>query len=312
MTGCVIYSAEECDEAIYGLRMLDAGARMRRTRCLVLKGNKRAERELGGLGVNLQYVPVNTYVEEFRKVSAKGEAEALAHGFASRARSVRHLSSNDLVNGARAYIAARRILEREEADAITMDCLGMGKQHKDVCLPCLGWSHMNDQGIPAACEADMGAVASHITVQYLFNQPGFQQDPVADTMEDAVIGAHCSCPTCLDGCGEESEPFDLMHHHAERDITARTLWREGQRVTSVDIHPGNSNRKTRMEIATGTVLSNLSVPPNGGCVVSVRVKFDSDTDVRAFPGFHQVWFYGDYGEKLEEFCQLYDFEAEWV
>jgi len=158
----------------------------------------------------------------------------------------------------------------------------------------------------------MGAVASHIAVQYLFDRPGFQQDPVADTMHDAVIGAHCSCPTCLNGCGKESEPFELMHHHAERDITTRTIWKQGQRVTSVDIYPGNSKRKTRMEIATGTVLSNLSVPPNGGCVVSVRVKFDSDTDVRTFPGFHQVWFYGDYGEKLEEFCQLYDWEAEWV
>lgn len=311
-TGCVIYSAEEFDEAIYGMHMLDAGARMRQTRCVVLKGNKRAERELGDLGVNLQYVPVNTYVKEFRRAESEGEAEALASKFASQAREVHELTDKNLVDAARAYIASRRIIEREEADCITMDCLGMGKQHRDICLPCLAWSRFNDQGVPAACEADMGAMASHILVQYLFERPGFQQDPVADTMHDAVIGAHCSCPTRLNGFDKQSEPFGLMHHHAKRDVTARPLWKKGQRVTSVDVYPGNSKRKTRMEIATGTVLSNLRVPPNGGCVVSVRVEFDSDTDVRAFPGFHQLWFYGDYGQKLEEFCQLYDFEAEWV
>ncbi len=44
---------------------------------------------------------------------------------------------------------------------------------------------MNDGGIPAACEADLGACATHALVQSLFDRPGFQQDPVADTFHDA-------------------------------------------------------------------------------------------------------------------------------
>ena len=47
---------------------------------------------------------------------------------------------------------------------------------------------MNDDGIPAACEADVGAIATHVIVQYLFDRPGFQQDPVADTAADALLG----------------------------------------------------------------------------------------------------------------------------
>ena len=76
---------------------------------------------------------------------------------------------------------------------------------------------MNDDRIPAACEADTGAVASHIIVQYLFDRPGFQQDPVADTLNNAIIGAHCSCPTRLNGFDRPPEPFDLTHHHGNRD-----------------------------------------------------------------------------------------------
>jgi L-fucose isomerase-like protein len=69
-----------------------------------------------------------------------------------------------------------------------MDCLGaLGPI--DVSLPCIAWSRMNDDGIPAACEADVGAVASLVMTHYLFDRPGFQQDPVADTADDTIIGA---------------------------------------------------------------------------------------------------------------------------
>ena len=53
-------------------------------------------------------------------------------------------------------------------------------------------------------------------------------------------------------------------------------------------------------------------PPAGGCVVSVRVKFDGDQDVLDFPGFHQVFFYGDYKRELVEFCQLFGLDAQVV
>ena len=63
-----------------------------------------------------------------------------------------------------------------------------------------------------------------------------------------------------------------------------------------------------MLIAAGTVLDNVSVPPAGGCVVSVMVKFDGVADVLAFPGFHQIFFYGDYKRAVVQFCRLFGLE----
>ena len=171
---------------------------------------------------------------------------------------------------------------------------------------------MNDDGVPAACEADWGAVASHVMVQYLFDRPGFQQDPVADTATDSIIGAHCSCPTRLNGFDKPSEPFELMHHHGNRDAVPRTLWKPGTRVTSLDVLPSNNEKPTEVLISEGTVLDNISVPPAGGCVVSVRVKFDGDQNVLTFPGFHQLFFYGQFAKKLKDFCQLYKLNAKIV
>jgi hypothetical protein len=173
---------------------------------------------------------------------------------------------------------------------------------------------MNDDGIPAACEADIGAIAAQIMVQYLFDRPGFQQDPVADTSDDTIIGAHCSCPTRLNGFSEPSEPFELIHHHGNRDAVPRTIWKVGQRVTCLDVMPANGKeyKRSQLLISTGTVVENMAVPPSGGCVVSVKVKFDDGHNVLSYPGFHQLFFYGDYKRELEDFCQLFNFEPNLV
>jgi len=311
--GCVIYSTDDFGQAAFGLKMLKAGPKIRHTRCVVLAGNRRFDSSMADLGINLRYVPAKTFLDQYRATPDTDQILAMADEYMARARRRRGATRQDVITGIKSYIVAGDILQREECDAITMDCLGvLGKT--EVSLPCIAWSRMNDDGIPAACEADLGAAASHMVVQYLFDRPGFQQDPVADTLHNAIIGAHCSCPTRLNGFEKPPEPFDIVHHHGNRDAVPRTLWRKGQRVTSLDVLPGDENagHKTKLLISTGTVLDNIDVPPSGGCVVSVRVKFDGDQPVLSFPGFHQIFFYGDYKQHLVEFCQLFGLESQVV
>lgn len=303
--GCFVCSTDDFRQVQFGMKMLHARAKMRATRCLVICGSQRRDVEMPQLGIGLRYIPAATFLDEYHKMPVDQEIETLAKELIQGARQMRGATNQDVINGIKSYVVARTLLERENADAITMDCLGALGPSK-VSLPCIAWSKMNDDGIPAACEADLGAVASHIMVQYLFDRPGFQQDPVPETAKQAIIGAHCSCPTKLAGFSAASEPYDIVHHHGARDATRRTLWKKGQRVTSVDVivDEANKNPPSRVLISTGEVLENISAPPAGGCVVSVMVKFDGGTNVLAYPGFHQVWFYGDYGRELTDFCRL--------
>ncbi len=311
--GCVIYSTDDFSQAAYGMKMLCAAAKMRRTRCVAIQGKERSETPLADTGITMQRVPAATFIEHYNRTPDSEDILAMASDYLRRARKVTGTTRQDVINGVKSYYVAGRILEAEQADAITMDCLGALGQIK-VSLPCIAWSRMNDDGIPAACEADYGAVASHIMTQYLFDRPGFQQDPVADTADDSVIGAHCSCPTRLNGFGTRPEPFDLMHHHGNRDAVPRTLWRKGQRVTSIDLLPGKADgtSPSKVLISAGTVLDNMDVPPSAGCVVSVKVKFDGRQEVLSFPGFHQIFFYGDYKHQMKDFCQLCKFDAQIV
>ncbi len=311
--GCVIYATNEFSQAAFGMKMLEAGARIKKARCVVIKGDKRMERSLADTGITLQYVPAQTFLEEYRALPVTKEIEAMADDYIHKAGKLIKATRQDVINGIKSYWVAGRFLEKEKADAISMDCLGALGQ-TEVSLPCIAWSRMNDDNIPAACEADTGAIATHVVVHYLFGRPGFQVDPVADTFDDTIIGAHCSSPTRLNGFGNHPEPFDLVHHHGNRDAVPRTHWREGQRITCLDIMPADPGESclSKFLISTGTVVKNMSVPPSGGCVVSVKVKMDGNRNVLTFPGFHQLFFYGEFKKELMDFCQLYNFKAEVV
>jgi len=306
-TGGFICSTDDFRQVRYGMKMLHAGAKMRATRCLVIAGNKAVDTEMPHLGIKLHSVPAKTFLDEYEKTPVGDEVLAMAKDLVRRATRQVKATQEDVISGIKSYVVARTLLIREQCDAITMDCLGALGRTK-VSLPCIAWSKMNDDGIPAACEADLGALVTHIVVQYLFDRPGFQQDPVAETMREAIIGAHCSCPTRLRGFGTEPEPFDIVHHHGQRDATARPVWKVGQRVTSADVLPGSDQAPTKMIISAGEVLENVAVPPAGGCVISVMVKFDGVSDVLAYPGFHQIFFYGDYKRELVQFCRLLNIE----
>lgn len=292
------------EQAAYGMKMLAASARLREMRYVVLKGDERRDTQIGHFGTKLRYVPARTFLDEYRQTETSPDVKRIARDYVRGATGMTGTTFEDVCNGVKSYLVARRILEREEADGITMDCLG-ALGHTEVSLPCIAWSRMLDHGIPAACEADLSACVTHALVQLLFDRPGFQQDPVPETTHGYLVGAHCSCPTRLNGFDQPPEPYRLSYHHGKRDAVPVTRWKPGQRVTVVDVlFPGKGEARPKLLISAGSVVENLSVPPAGGCVVSVMIKLDGVEDTLAYPGFHQQFLYGDFKRELQDYCQL--------
>ena len=303
--GILIASTDDFRQAALGLKMIKAGARLREMRFVVLRGDVRREERLAHFGTRLRYLPARTFLDEYERTEIDDLARRIASRYLRHATAIRGPSEQDVLNGVRSYLVARNILEREEADGITMDCLGaLGRTN--VSLPCISWSSMLDDGVPAACEADLGAAVTHALVQFLFDRPGFQQDPVPETARNCLVGAHCTCPTRLRGFAQPPEPYFLSYHHGKRDAVPVPQWTVGERVTVADILlPGEEGPEPRMLISTGTVVDNVSVPPSGGCVVSVMVELDGRPDLLDYPGFHQIFFYGDFKNELAAWCRLY-------
>ena len=303
--GAFISSTDDFSQTAYGMKMIAAGAKLRETRFIVLKGSERADREVRHFGTKLRYVPAHTFLDDYNKTPDTDEIRQISDDFLRNATGISGPTERDVLNGVKSFVVARNILKREQGDAITMDCLGALAKSK-VSLPCIAWAKMLDQGIPAACEADIGAAVTHALVQYLFDRPGFQQDPVPETARDCLIGAHCTCPTKLNGFTQPAEPYYLSHHHGKRDATPRPTWRVGQRVTVASVELAKQDQAApRMIMSAGEVVENVSVPPAGGCVVSVMVKLDGVDDYLSYPGFHQIFFYGDFKKDLRAYCRLH-------
>jgi len=301
-SGICLCCTDDFGQAAWGLRMLKTMARLREMRFVVLEGSEKKEERLAHFGTRLRWLPAADFIREYRKVKDTDEIQQMTAEYIRNATRVTGATEQDVVNGVKSFVAARNILEREEADGITMDCLGaLGKT--DISLPCISWARMNDCGVPAACEADLGACLTHALVQFLFDRPGFQQDPVPETARCLLIGSHCSCPTHLRGFDQPAEPFYISHHHGMRDAVPRTMWQPGERVTVADVLLEDP-AAPKMVISAGEVVDNIAVPPAGGCVVAVSLKIDGLTEPLDYPGFHQLFFYGDFKQQLKDYCRL--------
>ncbi len=226
-----------------------------------------------------------------------------------------YATREDVVNGIKSYLVAGKILSDEKADAISMDCLGT-LADKEISLPCISWSRMNDDGIPAACEADVGAIAAQIMVQYLFDRPGFQQDPAPLTVNNTLVGAHCTSPTKLRGFDKPPEPFILRSHsEADRGVAPQVLWPVGERMTIMDLYP-----PSLLRVGAGTVISNIEPSPKGhnpyeeagGCRTSVEVSVDGLDDIRDVKGFHQLFILGDFEQEFKNYAQLANLKVEHI
>jgi hypothetical protein len=297
-----VISSSDFDAVRYGMKMIKAAKQMRHSRLVILKGEQEKDAAVENLGTKLRTLPLQTFVRLYREIGVTDEVEKIARDYTSRAKKVVEPTPDDVRNAAKTYVVAQRILKEENADAITMDCLGPASR-REIPVPCLAWAKLNDEGISAGCEADLYPTLTLMLVRYLFDKPGFQQDPVPETVQKALIGSHCVCATRLDGFSKPPAPFNLRSHHSDTGVTVRPIWRKGQRVTIAQLMGAD-----KMLIQSGTVLDNVWSPPAGGCRTAVAVKLDNVSDVTQFPGFHQIFFYGDHARELRAYCQMFGIE----
>jgi hypothetical protein len=230
---------------------------------------------------------------------------ALADHYAKQAKEVREPKPQDILNAAKNYFVAKRIMADENCDGISLNCLDLVRHHTIPCAPCIAWSKLNDEGSVGACERDWNAAISMRLVSLLLQRPGFMQDPAPNTVRNTLMGAHCSSPTKLNGFDAEPEPFILRNHHeSETGVAPQVLWRVGQEATVMEF-----DGPTKMIVGTGHVTKNFDTPPEGGCRTSVELALDNVPDTMSVKGFHQLFLYGKWEHELKAYGKLAGIEV---
>ncbi len=299
--GAHVISSLETPVLDQALRMVRARRQLEATRLLVVSGDARKEDKFGV--VNVQYVPRQAFEEMFNLTPVSEEARFVANHRFREAQKVVEPTQQDGLNAARSYIAAKRLLKAEGCNALTTDCLGMVTQKKVPTPPCMGASIFQDNGVTYGCEAAVGPAVSLMLTSYLFDKPGFMNDPVPETVKNVLIAAHCVSSTRIYGLDRQKEhaPYILRSHsESGLGVSTQVLWPVGQPVTLVQFF-----RPDALYLDTGTVAGNVNTPPAGGCRTSVEIRMDDMEDCRDVQGFHQVVFYGNHRRDVESFCQLH-------
>jgi len=303
--GVHVISSLETRAVEQAMRMVRAKRQFAESRLLVLAGKERKESTLENLGTKVRHIPRSSLNELFAKMPETGEAREVASKMRRGARKTVEPTEQDTLNAARSYLTAKRLLRDEESNAITSDCLGMVQTKVVPTPPCMAASLFQDAGVTYGCEADVFGAISLMFSSYLFDKPGFMNDPVPETVKNLLIAAHCVSPTLLNGFDKPAEPY-ILRSHSESNIgvSLQVLWREGQPVTLVRFKNPNE-----LIVDTGKVVSNVDTPPAGGCRTSFEIVMDKVEDARDVLGFHQVVFYGDHRRDVEAFCQMYGIKA---
>jgi hypothetical protein len=132
------------------------------------------------------------------------------------------------------------------------------------------------------------------------------QDPAPNTVRNTLNGAHCSCPTKLDGFDKPVSPLILRNHsESEIGVSPQVLWRRDQKVTVMKFEGPE-----KMIVGTGRVLRNIDTPPSGGCRTSLEIELDNVPDARDTRGFHQLFIYGDLEDTFKAYGQLAGIKVE--
>ena len=299
--GVHVISSLESKAVEPALRMVRAKKQFAATRLLVVAGDAREETVMEHLGTKVRRIPRDTYHELFQRMPETDEAHHLAKQVRKHAKDVVEPSEKDLVNAARSFMTARRLLKQENANALTTDCLGMVTAKSVPTPPCMAASMFQDAGVTYGCEADVFGAMSLMLTSYLLDKPSFMNDPVPETYKNVLVAAHCSCGAKMNGFDQDHEPYVLRSHsESSIGVSMQVLWKVGQPVTLVRF-----NNPKEIILDTGTVVGNVNTPPAGGCRTSVEIAMDRIEDCRDVLGFHQAVHYGNHRREIEAFCQMY-------
>jgi hypothetical protein len=265
------------------------------------------------LGVDLVPIADGHYDEVLNRVDAN-VAQTEAQQWIEGAEQVVEPEPEDVVKAAKASLTLHQLIAQYQAHGL---CVGTCMGWLPRGFPCLGFSRLNDGGIPAACDGDADCVLTMLMFQHAWNLPGFLGNAAGvDTAKNAFHLSHCSAPLRMDGPQGPAAPY-LLRRHAEvrGGAVPEVHYRIGQTVTFTKL----IHLETLL-VFTGKIIEVPAVPPGTerGCrtelVAEVRdadrllanwgggALGDSAQDYYA--SLHRVAYYGDHTRSIRHLANL--------
>lgn len=253
----------------------------------------------GKFGTEILSIGLPELEAAYRAADAEAAA-ADAERWSREAERIVEPTAAEILKASRMYVAMQDLMARHGAEAVTMNCLGMGLVDRGMGYPCLGFARLNNAGRCGVCEADLKSTMTQLLFQHLVGKPGFVTDPVFDLAQSAIIHAHCVAATQMEGVGSAPSPY-VMRSHLE----------DGKGVSlQVRLPVGQSLTMARL-IGTDILLFSTGEAVDSpfderACRTKLTMKVAQvDRFLENWScGLHRVVFYGDHTRDVRRFCRF--------
>jgi len=290
------------------------------------------------LGIDLLIANSDELNQEIGKVSEE-KAEEIADMWIDEAKEVRRgVTRKDVIRAAKLYVALKELIERYDADAITMASWHLAGHSnpagsKTNAMPPLSWMELSKENIPCCCESLIDCLVTQMVGTYITDgHAGFLGDilggfePIGTPPENVVIIGHCGAP--ITPHGDDRIPYTIRDHvingadwaklfGPEDTVTATTVDWPSDEVGSIvkfDVY------RKKVFVCTGTVLDGNSLYknfPDTSCRNKIVIKIDEPEVYHTFSGgnfrkdwgIHPVAFYGDLRKGIKDLAELIGFSV---
>ena len=301
-------SSSRFEDVVDALRCFETMKRLRTARILMVGARagdvaKAIEEVFGTKVIPIDFPEINAAYKE----ADRAKAREIAQKWIGEARKVVEPAPGEIEKSAAMYLGMRSLLEKHQAQAITVNCLGGFYGGSMEAYPCLGFFQINSDGGVGACEADLQSTVSMLLMSHLVRRPGYISDPVIDTATNQIIYVHCVAPNKVLGPAGPANPY-LIRTHAEdqKGAAIQSLMPLGEVVTTIQTAP------TRREIVIhqGKTVANVDDPRSCRSKLAAEVMGDVQKLLGEWDrwGWHRVTFYGDHKLAVSQFSTLMGFK----
>ncbi|MBN1342848.1 MAG: hypothetical protein JXQ73_09230 [Phycisphaerae bacterium] len=278
-----IHSIENWEEIERSLRAVHAKKMLGQSRVLRVGNYDGVKKSTHGrLGTEVVAIPAGEYNSLFDSIVPDEGMKRAAMQFKQGAAGVTDdVTDHYFVEAFRAHKAVGTLLERYNADGITIACLML--QHRK---PCVSFSINNGElTATCGCENDITATMTMLLNRYLFGRAGFQHNSEYDEVRNHYFATHCTCATKLNGPDAPAQAYKIrpFFHHLPKTPALDVQWTPNAPVIL-------SKMLSEKEIRywCGRVIGCPTCPPTGGCATRVLVDFDVDDVNTVYVGSHPI------------------------
>ena len=300
-------SSSDPQDLVNAVNCIDCLKKLKSSRILVVGSN--ADTGITGLyGTEVRDVDFEEINTLYEKISPD-KALKVAEKWISEAEKVIEPTKEEIIKSATIYLCMLDLLEKYEAQAITINCLGGIYSGRLVsAYPCLGFMQLDNMGLVGACEADQRSTMTKLIMTYLAGRPGFISDPVIDTAKNQIIYAHCVATTRVFGPEGPANPYHIRNHSEDRlGACNRSLFPLNEMTTTIQF----DHNKKQVIFHQGVSVENVDEDKACRTKLAVEVKGDINKLFNYWDewGWHRVTFFGDLRKPVYNIATLMGLEV---